>query len=132
MKMRKFSVLLAVAALSLALSACSGGGQAAGAPQTVQAYLEARVAGNVDKMTTLSCSDWEPQVKIEASTFASMKAEFVDMKCQESGTDGDATLVACTGKIVTTYQGEKRDWDLSAKQFRVVQQGGEWLMCGYK
>ena len=130
--MRTLTLLLAVLALSLTLSACSDGGGQTGAPQTVQAYLQARVAGDVDKMTTLSCSDWEPQVKIEASTFASMKAEFVGMQCKESGTDGDATIVSCQGKIVTTYQGEKREWDLAAKQFRVVQQDGEWRMCGYR
>ena len=45
--------------------------------------------------------------------------------------DGDYTLVSCTGQIVTTYQGESRVWSVSDHPYRALNDGGEWLMCGY-
>jgi hypothetical protein len=40
--------------------------------------------------------------------------------------------VACQGKIVTTYAGETRNWDLAARSFKLVKEDGQWKMCGYQ
>jgi hypothetical protein len=61
-----------------------------------------------------------------------MKAQIEGLSCEENGTDGNYTLVACQGKIVTTYQGETREWNLSEHQFKLVLDDGEWRMCGYE
>ena len=37
-----------------------------------------------------------------------------------------------TGKIVTRYNGESRDWRLDQRPFVSTLEGGEWRMCGYK
>jgi hypothetical protein len=98
-----------VAAAALLLAACGGGGAGTGgAAEAVEAYLQARVAGNADQLSTLSCADWEAQALVEASTFEAMNAVLDGVSCTESGTQGDLTLVDCQGQIVTTYQGETR------------------------
>ena len=111
------------------LVACQSSGSA---PTAVQAYLEARVQSNVNRMINLSCPDWESQARIEASTFQAMKARIEGLNCEENGSDGNFTLVGCQGKIVTTYQGETREWNLSDHRFKLVLDDGEWRMCGYE
>ena len=116
---------------ALALSACSLSSQGQ-ASHTVQTYLQARVQSNVDQMISLSCPEWEAQARIEASTFKAMKAQLEGMACQDGTAGENTTLVACQGKIVTTYNGETREWSLSERQFKTVLQDGEWRMCGYQ
>ena len=111
------------------LVACQSSGNAPGAVRT---YLDARVQSNVNRMINLSCPEWESQARIEASTFKAMKAQIEGLSCEENGADGNYTLVACQGKIVTTYQGETREWNLSEHQFKLVLDDGEWRMCGYE
>jgi hypothetical protein len=117
----------------LLLAGCQNGsgGDQAGAASTVEAYLQARVEQNVEQMTLLSCPAWEAQARVEAISFQSMDASLDGVKCEAGGTQGDGTLVNCQGKIVTTYQGEVREWSVSDHPYVVVQQDGEWRMCGY-
>ena len=104
----------------------------ASASASIQAYLQARVQSDVDKMIALSCPEWEAQARIEASTFKALNAQLDRVSCADGSADGSSTLVACTGKIVTTYNGETREWSLSEHQFKTVLDDGEWRMCGYQ
>lgn len=122
-----FWVTLLIAAFLLA-----GCKSQAGAADSIMAYLQARVQSDVDKMIGLSCPDWEAQARIEASTFKALNAQLDGVSCQDASADGSATLVSCTGKIVTTYNGETREWPLSDRQFKTVLDDGEWRMCGYQ
>jgi len=123
--------LFALAALGWLLAACGGGADPAGAAQTVEAYLQARVEEDVDQMILLSCPEWEAQARLEAVSFEAMDATLEGVTCQPGTSQDDGTLVDCDGKIVTTYQGEQREWSVSEHPYRVVQQDGEWRMCGY-
>ena len=116
-------------ALAFFLAGCQG--SQSGAASTVQKYLAARAASDVDQMTLLSCPAWEGQARIEAASFKSMNARLDGVMCQVSGSDGSDTLVTCQGQIVTTYQGEARQWTVGDHPFKVVQQEGQWRMCGY-
>jgi hypothetical protein len=130
---RTLTQMLFLAACAMALVACGGGGTASGsASQTVQSYLQARVQGELDKMINLSCAEWEAQARVEATSFKSMKATLDGVSCKDTGTDGKFTLVSCQGKIVTSYNGESREWSVAEHQFKVVQDRGEWRMCGYQ
>ncbi len=123
-----------LALLGLVLAGCgadNSSGDTAGAARAVEAYLEARVQQNVEKMTLLSCPAWEAQARVEAISFQSMDASLEGVTCEASGSQGANTLVDCAGKIVTTYQGEVREWSVSDHPYVVVQQEGEWRMCGY-
>jgi hypothetical protein len=116
-------VILLIFLVSLAGCSQSGGPVAA-----IESYLRARVESDSNKLRVLSCAEWEAQAMIQADSFKSMDAKIDTMTCSESGTDGDATLVACEGKIITTYNGESREWPLG--KYRAVQEDGEWKMCG--
>jgi hypothetical protein len=52
--------------------------------------------------------------------------------CRDGQQSGDTALVGCTGQIVTTYNGETRQWSVSDHQFQTVLDEGEWRMCGYE
>jgi hypothetical protein len=115
--------------LALALTGCQGDGQ--GPAGAIEAYLAARAESNVDQMTLLSCPAWEGQARVEAASFEAMDARLEGVSCTAGADNGEATLVSCTGQIVTTYQGETREWSVAEHPFRAVMEEGEWRMCGY-
>lgn len=122
------SALIAAALLVLAACQSAPSGDPA---QTTLDYLQARVESNLDKMINLSCSQWESQARVEATSFQSMQAELDGVTCEVSGTADGNTLVKCAGKIVTSYNGESREWALDENLFVLSPEGGEWRMCGY-
>ena len=136
--MRKFALIaLAVFILSLLFSAC---GQAKNptvqakdpATKAVEDYLTALVNKNADALSALSCADWESQALLELDAFQAVTTRLENMACTATGTDGTTTQVNCQGKILATYNGEDQQFDLSLRNYQVVQQGGEYLVCGYQ
>jgi hypothetical protein len=128
-KMRRVLFWTAAFVAAFLLAGCKS---QASASDNVMAYLQARVQSDVDKMIGLSCPEWEAQARIEASTFEAMKAQLEDVSCADDSADGGTTLVSCKGKIVTTYNGETREWPLWGQMFKTVLDDGEWRMCGYQ
>ncbi|HQV27256.1 MAG TPA: hypothetical protein PLG23_03020 [Thermoflexales bacterium] len=128
-KKRIPTMAIGVLAATLLIAAC-----AAGAPpaQQVETYLRARASSNVNQMVSLSCGAWEAQARIEASSFKALNARVEGLTCQVAGSEGSASYVACAGKIVTSYNGESREVSLAEKQFKTVNEGGEWRVCGYR
>jgi hypothetical protein len=100
--------------------------------QAVEAYLNAIVEAKIDKITTVSCAEWEEDAWLERDSFQGVEVSLVDMQCTQSGTDGDTALVTCSGHFLTSYDGEAMEIDLSTREYELVQQGGEWLVCGYR
>lgn len=95
---------------------------------TVETYLQARVSSNTEELQRLSCAEWEAQAALQADSFRGMDAKLEGLSCASEGEDGDFTLVACQGKIVTTYNGETREWPLGT--YRLTQEDDEWKFCG--
>ncbi len=127
--MRKILMFLLVAILTTLIPACSSSGSDAPA-KAVEAYLSALVAKNADLLPTLVCGDWEEEALIELDSFQAVTARLDNVACTQTGTDGDTALVDCTGNIVATYNDEDQELDLSVRTYQVVQQGGDWLVCG--
>lgn len=100
--------------------------------QAVEAYLNAIVEADLTKISTLSCAEWEEDAWLELDSFQGVEVSLVDMKCTQSGSEGDTALVTCTGNFLTSYDGEAMEIDLSTREYELVQQGGEWLVCGYR
>ncbi len=101
------------------------------AVEVVLAYLTARTKADVNEVTPLVCRPWRSAAITEAISFRSMNAKLEDVVCTANGSSGEYTLVGCTGKMVTTYGGETRDWDLSSFIYQTVPEDGVWKMCGY-
>jgi hypothetical protein len=115
----------------LMLTGCSAEGDS-DAATAVEDYLQAIVDKDPDTVINLSCAAWEEDARTEVDSFQAVEVTLSDPACTVTGTDGDATLVACTGALVTTYDGEDQEIDLSRRTYRVVNEGGEWRMCGYQ
>ena len=122
-------ILLISMLVSILLAACSASTGDAPA-QAVESYLNTLVAMDADRLPTLVCGDWEEDALIELDSFQAVTARLEGMSCQQTGMDGDTALVDCTGSIIATYNEEDQELDLSVRTYRVVQQGGDWLVCG--
>jgi hypothetical protein len=116
--------------LLIILSACAGSGSKP--EQAVEAYLTAIVDADLTKISTLSCGEWEENAWLELDSFQGVDVSLQDMQCTQSGTDGDLALVTCSGEFLTSYDGEEMEIDLGTREFELVQQSGEWLVCGYR
>lgn len=96
----------------------------------VEEYLTALVAKDSTRLTTLTCSDWTPSALNELNSFQAVTASLQDMSCRITGVEDEWTLVVCSGDIVTSYNGENQEIDLSVRTYQVVFEGGEFLICG--
>ena len=117
---------------TLFLSACGSPSNGDESAIAVESYLNALVNKDGTALSTLSCKDWEPTALLELDSFQGVTAKVDNPACAETGKDGDAALVTCQGKIVATYNNEDQDLPLNARTYKVVQEGGEWSVCGYK
>jgi hypothetical protein len=96
----------------------------------VQKYLQAMVAGDASQTTKLACKDFEDQASKDADSFTGVKASLKDAACKKTGSDTNGDLVNCTGKISATYGNEQQEFDLAGPTYSVIQQSGDWLVCG--
>ncbi|MGB7540034.1 MAG: hypothetical protein WBM17_15950 [Anaerolineales bacterium] len=122
--MKKWSLLIL-----LVLASCSGSSNPAA---VVEEYFRALVAKDATKAVTLSCAAWESGARTDVDTFAMYPAELQNIACQDAGVEGNAHRITCTGKAILDYNGEKQEIDLAGRDYTVVQEGGEWRMCGYQ
>jgi len=117
--------------LGLILAGCAGS-QTNAAPTTTQAYIKALVSKDATQLTSLSCAAWEADAKTELDSFGAVIARLEDLSCKEAGKDGNSTLVACTGKIIANYNGEDQTINLADRTYKLILEGGDWRMCGYR
>lgn len=123
------SILLAGLAILL-LAACSG--SADGPAQAIEGYIQALADKDQDTLVSLSCNAWEESALMELDSLSGVGAQVVDLSCQESGKDGEDSLVTCTGKLELDYNGELQELDLSGRTLLARLEDGEWRACGYK
>lgn len=117
--------------LGILLSAC-GASSSGGATTAVEGYITALASKDQATLISNSCADWEDDALLELDSFALVEVTVEDMSCTESGTDGDKTLVDCQGKFQMSYGGEPQELDLSARTYEVIEQSGDWLVCGVR
>ena len=118
--------LLLIAFMGL-LSACSPAKHPAAA--TVEDYLNALVDKDEARLVSLACPDFEDEALLQFDSFSLVKTKLDGLDCQAQAQD-DTAQVSCQGKILATYGTEDQQFDLSEKAFQVVNQGGDWLVCG--
>ena len=124
-------IIVFMLALSIILSAC-GASASGGAAPAVENYITALAAKDQATLISNSCAEWEDDALIELDSFALVEVTVDGMSCTESGTDGDKTLVDCTGTMNMSYNGEPQSLDLSTRTYEVIDQDGDWLVCGVR
>ncbi len=78
-------ISLLVLVLATGCSAADGGADSGTqAPAAIQSYLEALVAKDANQMIALSCSEWEPQARLE-----------FELICCGKGSAGGPSLPGC-------------------------------------
>lgn len=128
----KYSFLIGLFALLVSTVSCGGGHSRQPAAEAITAYLQALVQNDIHAMINLSCAQWESQAKLELDSFAAVKVALEGPGCTESGTDDGIVLVNCSGKIIANYGAEDLVIELRERTYQVVNEGGEWRMCGYR
>jgi hypothetical protein len=124
--------ILTASTILLLLAGCSNQNTGNRPVVTIEAYLKALVAKDANQVITLSCAAWEEQARQELRSFDANSMSLNDLQCQEIERQGDAVLVQCTGTILANYGAEEMSIDLSSWIYKVIQEGGEWRMCGYQ
>jgi hypothetical protein len=100
--------------------------------RVVKEYLRALAAQDEIALSNLSCKDWETQAFLELDALQLVKASVSDLECRETEAVSGGVIVECTGKIVTTYNNESTNMDLSQNKYFVSHENGDWLACGYR
>ena len=130
--MKNLVVISAFLAMVLMASLASCNNDREGAVKAVQAYLQALVDKDSERIVSLACADWEAEARTELESFTAVSVDLQDVNCQETGVDGDTALVSCSGKITANYGNEVLEIDLAERTFQAVYEAGEWRMCGYR
>lgn len=125
--MRKIFYILILG--TIVLAACQGG--KSGAVQTVENYYQALVERDDARFAGYTCAAWEESALLEYDSFAGVEIALDGLNCRETGQEGDTTLVTCEGKIAATYGTEQMDFPLGDRLHRLVNEGGDWRVCGY-
>ena len=125
--MKRF-LLVGFSLFLLILTACAGNSEESDPAAAVEAFWNAKIAGDADALRGVMCSAMEADVEMQAISYASVDAEIQDMACEADGENGDFTIVTCEGKIVALYGTETREFPLSTSQ--LVQEDGAWKWCG--
>jgi hypothetical protein len=126
LNMSRWYLLLA---LVLVLAGC--GSQKSEPVQAVENYYQAITTRDEDLFINSTCADWEEQGRVEFDSFQGVTSTLEDFSCQETGKEGDAALVTCTGKIAASYENEKLDFPLADRVHTVKNEAGDWRVCGY-
>jgi len=125
-------VLICLGLFASLLSACGPATSTDPAARAVESYLTALVDKDSNRLAALSCATWETNALMELDSFQAVQTRLDGLACETTGTDNGTTLVTCKGKIIATYNNENQELDLSVRTYHVVQEGGEYLVCGYR
>lgn len=121
--------IIIVLFVGVILSACASSSTPTGA---IESYYQALVAKDRQKLIESSCADWEASAEFELVAFEAVEIDLEEMQCQPTGEDGKYTLVSCTGELIANYGDQAQTLDLSEFTYQVVEEGGDWRMCGYR
>src|SRR5215510_12702560 len=102
--LRKLLLILFVALFTnVLLVACTSNNEPVNA---VENYLNALVEKDENRISTLVCGAWEEDAMIELDSFQAVTTRLDGLACEQTGTDGNTTLVHCNGKIIASYDTE--------------------------
>jgi hypothetical protein len=125
---KQFLILSILILTGTLLASCASNTDAPA--QAVETYWNTVVAKDAERLPTLVCGDYEEDALTTLDSLQAVNARLENFSCTQTGTDGDTTLVNCTGNLVLTYDTEDQQIDLSTFTYKVIEQDGDWLVCG--
>lgn len=123
-------LLILLPILILSLVGCGSGKE--NAAKAVEAYIQALSDKDANRISSLSCADWESSALVEIDSLTAVGSNVEGLSCQSSGQEGEDMLISCTGFLALDYGGEAQQIDLSSRTYIAHLEGGEWRMCGYR
>ena len=126
--MKNFYLSIIVIAFAMLLGACQA--DANGSAQAVETYLQALVDENQERLLTNSCAAWEESAILELDSFKGVSASLNQVACEQTAMEGEFAIVTCKGTIEATYNNEQRQLPLEGRGYKVIQDQGNWLVCG--
>ena len=131
--MYKVKILLAsFAVITLLLSSCSGSSNSDAAATAVKDYWQAMVSRDLNQAIAHSCASWETQARTEFNSFSAVKLKLENVACTVKSQAATEAQVTCNGSIIANYGAEDLTIDIANRIYRVVNESGEWRMCGYQ
>ena len=115
----------------LFLTSCSKKSDRSEAVKPVEAFYNAIVTQNRDRVSSISCVDWEKDTLREVDAFMGVKSELKDFSCSVTESGETESVVTCKGAISASYGTEITDFPLENRSHKVIKQQGEWRICGY-
>jgi hypothetical protein len=98
---------------------------------TVESYLQALSDKDEQAMLSMICPEFEFDALLEFDALAQVETELRGVSCQQIEADAEGTRVTCSGAITSTYGGELFNYELSGRTYTVIEDGEQWLVCGY-
>lgn len=127
----KKSVLILMLLSLILLTACSKKADDSEAAKPVEAFYNAIVTQNRDRISSIACADWEKDALREVDAFMGVKSELKDFSCTVSSQSQNEASVTCKGSIAASYGTEITDFPLENRSHKVIKEQGEWRFCGY-
>jgi len=127
----KFALALLIVSIILLVS-CSGSSSSGAAATAVQDYWQAMVARDLNQVIALSCTAWEAQARTEFNSFSAVTLKLEDVACAVKSQASGEAQVTCNGAIIANYGAEDLTIDIANRTYLVVNESGEWRMCGYQ
>jgi hypothetical protein len=129
--MKRYFSFFIICLSILVITSCSST-QSDPSVKAVENYISALVNKDSASLSALSCADWESNAQMEFDSLQAVDTKLEGLKCSVIGTEGNLTQVNCKGKIIATYNNEDQVIDLSVRNYQVLHQGNDYLVCGYQ
>ena len=98
---------------------------------SVEEYFQAIIEKNQSFLETKICEDYQMEAMMDFNIFALVETSMENFSCQAIGESGQFVHVECLGSINARFGEETRSFDLSKRTYLVVEQEGNWLVCGH-
>ena len=129
--MKKTIILFLLLLSILLIAACSKKQDSSEAVKPVEAFYEAIVSQNRNRVSAIACAEWEKDALRDVDAFMGVKSELKDFSCSVSSEGKDEAAVTCKGAISASYGAEITDFPLDTRSHKVIKEQGEWRICGY-
>ena len=124
-------ILFAIVWLTLGaiLAGCSG--DQALAVKSVETFFQAILEKDETLFRSSVCSDYENVAMMDFSSFAIVETRMENFSCESEGETNGQVSVRCQGNLQASFGNEVRSFDLSSRIYQVIEENGQWLVCGH-